>query len=169
MKRCPLLLKNHFCACGSVILTHLFTKWFSSQNIHFFEKLLKPEYKIVYKKTDEWYIEWYSLSIIAICCHSLSLVVTCCHSLSLFAPLIVTRCHLLSLVVTWYTTRLSFYKRSTFETFMTSICEGKISAEVRLIYAEQISIYNSVVLRKNNRHSWRLTRHFKSMGIYGFS
>ena len=99
MKQCPLLLKNHFCACGSVILTHLFTEWFSSQNIHFFEKLLKPEYKIVYKKTDEWYIEWYSLSIIAICCHSLSLVVTCCHSLSLFAPLVVICYHSLSLDV----------------------------------------------------------------------
>ena len=40
-----------------------------------------------------------------------------------------------------------------FETFMTSVCEKKISAEVRLIHAEQISLYNFIVLRKNNRHS----------------
>ena len=38
---------------------------------------------------------------------------------------------------------------------MTSICEKKISAEVRLIHVEQISWYNFIVLRKNNRHSWR--------------
>ena len=35
-----------------------------------------------------------------------------------------------------------------FETFMTSTCEKKISAEVRLIHAEQISSYNFIVLRK---------------------
>ena len=31
---------------------------------------------------------------------------------------------------------------------MTSICEKKISAEVRLIHAEQIYLYNFIVLRK---------------------
>ena len=31
---------------------------------------------------------------------------------------------------------------------MTSICEKKISAEVRLIHAEQIHLYNFIVLRK---------------------
>ena len=36
---------------------------------------------------------------------------------------------------------------------MTSIYEKKISAEVGLIHAEQISLYNFIVLRKNNRHS----------------
>ena len=32
---------------------------------------------------------------------------------------------------------------------MTSICEKKISAEARIIHAEQISLYNFIVLRKN--------------------
>ena len=40
-----------------------------------------------------------------------------------------------------------------FETFMTSVCEKKDSAEVWLIHAEQMSLYNFIVLRKNNRHS----------------
>ena len=31
---------------------------------------------------------------------------------------------------------------------MTSTCEKQISAEVRLIRAEQISLYNFIVLRK---------------------
>ena len=31
---------------------------------------------------------------------------------------------------------------------MTPICEKKISAEVRLIHAEQITLYNLIVLRK---------------------
>ena len=31
---------------------------------------------------------------------------------------------------------------------MTSVCEKKISAEVRLIHAEQISLYNFIILRK---------------------
>ena len=31
---------------------------------------------------------------------------------------------------------------------MTSICEKKISAEVRLIHAEQMSLYNFIVLTK---------------------
>ena len=33
-----------------------------------------------------------------------------------------------------------------FETFMTSICEGKIPAEVWLIHAEQMSLYNFIIL-----------------------
>ena len=39
-----------------------------------------------------------------------------------------------------------------FETFMTSICERKKLAKVRLIHAEQISLYNFIILRKNNRY-----------------
>ena len=39
-----------------------------------------------------------------------------------------------------------------FETFMTSIYEKKISAEVPLIHAKQILLNNLIVLRKN-RHS----------------
>ena len=31
---------------------------------------------------------------------------------------------------------------------MTLICENKISAEVRLIHAKQISLYNFIILRK---------------------
>ena len=31
---------------------------------------------------------------------------------------------------------------------MTSVCEKKVSAEVRLIHAEQMSLYNFIVLRK---------------------
>ena len=31
---------------------------------------------------------------------------------------------------------------------MTSICEKKISAEVRLIHAEQMPLYNFIILRK---------------------
>ena len=38
-----------------------------------------------------------------------------------------------------------------FETFMMSICEKKISAEARLIHAEQISLYNFIVLRKRQQ------------------
>ena len=48
---------------------------------------------------------------------------------------------------------------------MTLICEKNISAEVRLIHVEQVSLYNFIVLRKNNSQA----RHFKSMGIHGFS
>ena len=41
-----------------------------------------------------------------------------------------------------------------FETFISSICEKQISAEVRLIHAEQMSLcLNFIVLRKNNRHN----------------
>ena len=46
---------------------------------------------------------------------------------------------------------------------MPSICEKKISAEVRLIHAKQIPLYNFIVLRKNNRHVWRLNKSSKSM------
>ena len=35
---------------------------------------------------------------------------------------------------------------------MTSICEKKISAEVWLIHAEQMFLYNFIALRENNRH-----------------
>ena len=35
-----------------------------------------------------------------------------------------------------------------FDTFMTSLFEKKISAEVRLIHAEQMSLYNFIILRK---------------------
>ena len=60
-----------------------------------------------------------------------------------------------------------------FETFLTSICEKKnFSAEVRLIHAEQMPLYNFIVLRKKTIDTAedRRTeaRHFKSMGIYGF-
>ena len=41
----------------------------------------------------------------------------------------------------------------------------KISAEVRLTHAEQISLYNSIVLGKNNRHSWRLNKSSKKFWI----
>ena len=36
---------------------------------------------------------------------------------------------------------------------MMSICEKKTSTEVPLIHAEQMSLYNLIVLGKNNRHS----------------
>ena len=35
-----------------------------------------------------------------------------------------------------------------FETFVTSIFEKKISVEVWLIHAEQMSLYNFIILRK---------------------
>ena len=41
----------------------------------------------------------------------------------------------------------------------------KISAEVRLTHAEQISLYNFIVLGKNNRHSWRLNKSSKKFWI----
>ena len=52
-------------------------------------------------------------------------------------------------------------------TFMTSNSEKKISAEVRLIHAEQMSLYDFIVLRKNNRHSWRLNKPSKTFQING--
>ena len=47
---------------------------------------------------------------------------------------------------------------------------NKYPAEVRFIHADQISLFNFIVLRKNNRHSRHASqaRHFKSMGTYGF-
>ena len=55
---------------------------------------------------------------------------------------------------------------------MTSIYEKKISAEVRLIHAEQMSLYNFIVLRKktiDTAEDWATeARHFKLMGAYGF-
>ena len=38
----------------------------------------------------------------------------------------------------------------------------KVSAEARLIHAEQTSLYNFIVLRKKNRHSWRLNNSSKT-------
>ena len=43
-----------------------------------------------------------------------------------------------------------------FETYMTSICEKKILAEVWLIHAEQISSYNFIVLRKKQLTQFRV-------------
>ena len=40
---------------------------------------------------------------------------------------------------------------------MTSVCE-KNSAEVGLIHAKQIPLYNFIVLRKNSRQSRRLNK-----------
>ena len=50
---------------------------------------------------------------------------------------------------------------------MTSICEKKISAEVRLIHAERISYINFIALRKNNKHNWRLNKSSKTFQING--
>ena len=54
---------------------------------------------------------------------------------------------------------------------MTSICEKKISAEVRLIHAEQISSYKFNRFKKKTIDTAEdcQARHFKSMEIYGFS
>ena len=52
-------------------------------------------------------------------------------------------------------------------TFMTSNSEKKILAEVRLIHAEQMSLYDFIVLRKNSRHSWRLNKPSKTFQING--
>ena len=38
-------------------------------------------------------------------------------------------------------------------------------AEVRLIHAEEIPLCNLIVLRKNNRHSWRLNESSKTFQI----
>ena len=55
---------------------------------------------------------------------------------------------------------------------MTSIYEKKVSAEVRFIHAEQMSLYNFIVLRKKTKDAaedWATeVRHFKLVGIYGF-
>ena len=56
---------------------------------------------------------------------------------------------------------------------MTPIYEKKISAEVRLIHAEQMSLYNFIVLRKKavdtDKDQTTQAIHFKSTGIYWFS
>ena len=54
---------------------------------------------------------------------------------------------------------------------MTSICEKKISAEAQLIHAEQMSLYNFIVLIKkiDTAEDWTTAaRHFKLIGIYEF-
>ena len=54
---------------------------------------------------------------------------------------------------------------------MTSICEKKISAEVRLIHAEQISLYNYRFKKTTidaAEDCATEARDFKLMGIYGF-
>ena len=55
---------------------------------------------------------------------------------------------------------------------MTSICEKKFLAEVRLINVEQMPLYNFIAFRKGDRHKtedWTTeARHFKLMGIYEF-
>ena len=45
-----------------------------------------------------------------------------------------------------------------FETFMTSIYEKKISAEVRRTHADQMSLYNFITLRKKQ---WTHTKQLK--------
>ena len=53
-----------------------------------------------------------------------------------------------------------------------SVCEKKIRRSTALIHAEQMSLYNFIVLRKKTidtaQDRTTETRHFKSMGIYGF-
>ena len=46
---------------------------------------------------------------------------------------------------------------------MTSIYEKQIAAEARLIHAEQMFVYNFIILRKkNNGHRWRLNNSSKT-------
>ena len=55
---------------------------------------------------------------------------------------------------------------------MTSVCEKNISAEVRLIHAEQVTLYKFHRFKKKQQTPEDQTsqaRHFKSMGNYGFS
>ena len=61
--------------------------------------------------------------------------------------------------------QITFY--FIFEMFMTSICEKNISAEVRLIYVEQVSLYIFIVLRKNNRQQLKqdILNQWESMGF----
>ena len=53
---------------------------------------------------------------------------------------------------------------------MTSICEKKISAEVWLIHAEQMSLYNFIILRKKETPAWvvfyEICENFKNSGSY---
>ena len=50
---------------------------------------------------------------------------------------------------------------------MMSICEKNISAEVRLIHVEQVSLYIFIVLRKNNRQQLKqdILNQWESMGF----
>ena len=61
--------------------------------------------------------------------------------------------------------KITFY--FIFEMFMTSICEKNISAEVRLIYVEQVSLYIFIVLRKSNRQQLKqdILNQWESMGF----
>ena len=61
--------------------------------------------------------------------------------------------------------KITFY--FIFEMFMTSICEKNISAELRLIYVEQVSLYIFIVLRKNNRQQLKqdILNQWESMGF----
>ena len=61
--------------------------------------------------------------------------------------------------------KITFY--FIFEMLMTSICEKNISAEVRLIYVEQVSLYIFIVLRKNNRQQLKqdILNQWESMGF----
>ena len=61
--------------------------------------------------------------------------------------------------------KITFY--FIFEMFMTSICEKNISAEVRLIHVEQVSLYIFIVLRKNNRQQLKqdILNQWESMGF----
>ena len=61
--------------------------------------------------------------------------------------------------------KITFY--FIFEMFMTSICEKNISAEVRFIYVEQVSLYIFIVLRKNNRQQLKqdILNQWESMGF----
>ena len=54
---------------------------------------------------------------------------------------------------------------------MMPICGKKISAEVQLIHAERMSLYNFIVLRNtiDTAEDWTTeARHYKIKGIYGF-
>ena len=56
---------------------------------------------------------------------------------------------------------------------MTSVCEKKISAEVWLIHAEQISLYKFYRIKEKTLDTavdkTSQARHFKSMRIFVFS
>ena len=59
-----------------------------------------------------------------------------------------------------------------FETFMTSICEKKMSAEVRLIHAKQISLYKFYRFKKKQQTQLKtkqvkqdILNEWESMGI----
>ena len=51
------------------------------------------------------------------------------------------------------------------DVYDVNLLKKENSAEVRHIHAEQISLYNFIVLRKNNRHSWRLNKSSKTFKI----